>query len=204
MSPQTPLFRVDELATPHTSPISFSVAPGECLSVSGPSGAGKSLLLRAIADLDPNRGRVWLDGVERASLSAPEWRRQVALLPAEPAWWADRVDEHFEQASPFLDRLGFPPDVMSWSVGRLSSGERQRLGLLRLLERRPRVLLLDEPTANLDPEGTRRVEQLVRDYLDEHRACAVWVSHDRAQRERVAQRDLALSPSPAAARAVSV
>lgn len=190
MSPETHSFRVIGIATEQLPPVSLSLDPGECLSVSGPSGAGKSLLLRAIADLDPSEGEVWLDDSERSTLAPADWRRRVALLPAEPAWWADRVGEHFDEPSPLLERLGFPPAVMEWSVTRLSSGERQRLGLLRLLARAPQVLLLDEPTANLDPENTRQVEAVVREYLEAHSACALWVSHDAAQRARVATRDL--------------
>jgi len=58
-------------------PASFSVSPGECVAVRGPSGAGKTLLLRAVADLDPNEGRVELDGADRESIPAPQWRRKV-------------------------------------------------------------------------------------------------------------------------------
>lgn len=190
MPSELPLFRVVSVATEQVRPVSLTMDVGECVAVSGPSGAGKSLLLRALADLDPNEGQVWLADVERGSIAPAEWRREVALLPAEPAWWADRVGDHFEGPSPLLERLGFTEAVMDWSVARLSSGERQRLGLLRLLARQPRVLLLDEPTANLDSENTERVEALVREYLAEHSACALWVSHDAAQRRRVAQREL--------------
>ncbi len=189
------MFRVVSITTEQVSPVSLSLGTGECVSISGPSGVGKSLLLRAIADLDPNEGEVWLGGLERSSWSPAEWRREVGLLPAEPAWWADRVGEHFEQSSPLLERLGFPAAVMEWSVSRLSSGERQRLGLLRLLVHRPKVLLLDEPTANLDPENTRLVEVVVQEYLEEHAACALWVSHDADQRARVATRDLRIGPA---------
>ena len=68
---------------------------------------------------------------------------------------------------------------------RCSSGEKQRLSILRLLANRPKVLLLDEPTANLDAENTRNVEALLIDYLTENNAVALWVSHDHAQLKRV-------------------
>jgi ABC-type iron transport system FetAB ATPase subunit len=77
---------------------------------------------------------------------------------------------------------------MDQAVIRLSSGEKQRLALLRLLANQPRVLLLDEPTANLDPENTRRVEAVIREYCRERAAAVVWVSHDREQAARVADR----------------
>ncbi|MDX1335484.1 MAG: ATP-binding cassette domain-containing protein, partial [Gammaproteobacteria bacterium] len=70
-------------------------------------------------------------------------------------------------------------------VSRLSSGERQRLALLRMLENSPRVLLLDEPTANLDRENTLLVENMIARYVQDHEAAAVWVSHDAEQQERL-------------------
>jgi ABC-type iron transport system FetAB ATPase subunit len=77
-------------------------------------------------------------------------------------------------------------------VAQLSSGEKQRLALLRLMVNRPRVLLLDEPTANLDPENVTRVEKLVAAYLRREGAAVLWVSHDPEQTRRVAQRRLRL------------
>jgi putative ABC transport system ATP-binding protein len=75
-------------------------------------------------------------------------------------------------------------------VARLSSGERQRFALLRLLANRPRVLLLDEPTANLDPDNVIRVEKLVATYMAAEGAGVLWVSHDPLQTTRVARRTL--------------
>ena len=83
-------------------------------------------------------------------------------------------------------------ECMEWQVSRLSSGERQRLGLARLLALQPRVLLLDEPTANLDAANTRRVEACLDDYRRGHQAAVLWVSHDPDQRGRVASRELLL------------
>ena len=171
------------------------MAPGECVTVSGPSGVGKTLLLRALADLDPHPGRVALDGVDANAMPPAQWRRRVGLLLAESPWWHERVGEHFpaaEGADLQLQALGFGPEVLDWNITRLSSGERQRLALLRLLALRPRALMLDEPTANLDPENTARVEQLVQDYRVAGQVPVLWVSHDAAQRERVADRQLLL------------
>ena len=74
---------------------------------------------------------------------------------------------------------------MQWPLTRCSSGEKQRLAILRLLANKPRVLLLDEPTANLDAENTDKVESLIADYLANHNAMAIWVSHNHAQLRRV-------------------
>src|SRR5437762_11925398 len=84
-----------ELRTSILKRVSFTLSATECIAVKGPSGAGKTLLLRAIADLDPNQGVVTLDGRDRSTIAAPEWRRLVGYVPAEPGWWAETVGEHF-------------------------------------------------------------------------------------------------------------
>lgn len=185
---------VRSLRTAHVGPVDFRLLAGEICKLSGPSGAGKTLLLRALADLDPNEGEVQLDGQSRSGIAPTVWRRRVAYLPAEPLWWDERVGMHLNPGAgdDTLRLLGFGSDVRDWEVERLSSGERQRLALVRLLENHPRVLLLDEPTANLDPANTRKVERLVRDYVSEHGAAALWVSHDPLQRQRVGGRSLVM------------
>jgi putative ABC transport system ATP-binding protein len=172
---------------PHgLEPVDLALAAGEQVFLSGPSGSGKSLLLRAIADLDPHPGEVWLDDAPRSALPAPEWRRRVALLPAEAHWWADRVGDHFPAGvEPLLEDLGFGPETLDWAVARLSTGERQRLALARVLANEPEALLLDEATANLDPPNRARVEALVGSYRVNHAAAVLWVSHDPEQRERL-------------------
>lgn len=185
------LFSTTNLQSAHFGPISLILRAGECMAVQGPSGAGKTLLLRALADLDPVRGEVRLAGVSRNDILAPIWRRQVSLLPAESHWWAETVGQHFEsKPREELSGLGLGLDVSQWSVSRLSSGERQRLAFVRLLSIKPRVLLLDEPTANLDAENTRRVEALLRRYLAQNQAGALCVTHDHQQVSRIADRVL--------------
>lgn len=172
-------------------PFDLELAAGECVSLSGPSGSGKSRLLRAIADLDPHGGEAWCDGTAQSAIPGPAWRRQVGLLPAESAWWGERVSEHFQQLDPgMLDQLDLPAESGDWQVSRLSSGERQRLALLRLLAGAPRVLLLDEPTANLDRANIERTEALIERWRSDHRVAVFWVSHDRAQQQRIATRSL--------------
>ena len=183
-----PVLELQDLITHHLGPVSFRLAQG-CAVLSGPSGSGKTLLLRAISDLDPHQGQVLLDGTAQTALRASLWRRRVGYLPAESHWWEDRVGPHFQaDTKDLLEELGFGTGVLSWEVARLSSGERQRLALARLLSVRPRVLLLDEPTANLDAGNGRRVERVIKDYLDGEGALALWVSHDAEQRQRVGNR----------------
>lgn len=177
------------VTTLHLGPIAWQINRGECVSLCGASGSGKSLLLRALADLDPHGGEVSLDGDSALSMSGHLWRRRVGLLPAEPFWWAERVGEHFDEVDEaLLEALGLDLKALGWQVARCSTGERQRLALARLLQNRPEVLLLDEPTAALDPQSVARVEALLEAYRREQDAVVIWVSHDAAQRQRVAQR----------------
>ena len=187
--PLTPRLRVVDLHIHHIGPIRIDAAAGECVGITGASGSGKSLFLRAVADMEPHAGVVLLDGTAQDRTAAPAWRRQVALLPADSVWWYDTVGEHFtapETAG--WQRMGFAQTVFTWPVSRLSSGERQRMALLRMLENRPRLLLLDEPTANLDEANTARVEALIHAYREETGAAVLWVGHQQAQLQRVADR----------------
>jgi ABC-type iron transport system FetAB ATPase subunit len=116
----------------------------------------------------------------------------VGLLPAESQWWDEVVGDHFPAHNNLqLQSLGFESDVLKWSVSRLSSGERQRLAILRLLANRPHILLLDEPTANLDSHNTQCVETLIKQYMEDINAGVLWVSHDMSQIERIADRVIA-------------
>jgi ABC-type iron transport system FetAB ATPase subunit len=181
--------RIKEIESNGVGPCSLDMAPGECVCVSGVSGAGKTLMLRAIADLDPHHGKVFLDDVECNDMSPGMWRHSVGLLPAESQWWYETVGAHFvETSTALLNALDFDGEVLDYQVSRLSSGERQRLALVRLLCNQPKALLLDEPTASLDPKNTLRVEQLIKDYCSEHHSPALWVSHDPGQIRRVAAR----------------
>jgi len=190
----SPMLEVQDLYTPILKPASFSLATGECVALRGASGAGKTLLLRAIADLDPNTGWVRLQGRDRSTISAPEWRRLVGYVPAEPGWWAETVGEHFagwSAALPFLTRLGFSADTGEWPISRLSTGERLRLALARALMMRPKVLLLDEPTAALDAASVTAVEALIRSEIRAGLA-VLWVTHDPAQVGRIAEKRLVM------------
>jgi ABC-type sulfate/molybdate transport systems ATPase subunit len=178
--------KIEGLCFQQRGPIDLTVDAGECVALAGSSGSGKTLLLRAVADLDPHQGRVFLDGIESQSVPAPAWRRRVGLLFPESHWWFETVGEHFGEFDPrWLVRLGLEPETARWPVAHLSTGERQRLAMVRLLANRPDSLLLDEPTANLDADNTARMETLVEDYRKETGAAVLWVSHDPVQGRRV-------------------
>jgi ABC-type iron transport system FetAB ATPase subunit len=169
--------------------VSLEVGPGEIVCISGESGSGKSRLLRAIADLEAHEGEVAIGDDRCGAVAAHCWRGWVMLVPAESSWWGDTVIEHFLEPVPgSLAAFGLKEEALGWQVSRLSSGEKQRLAVLRALSHEPRALLLDEPTANLDPDLAREVEAWLRDYVRRERMPVLWVAHDRAQIERVADR----------------
>jgi UDP-glucose/iron transport system ATP-binding protein len=188
------MFDVNGLCCRGRPAVSFGLEAKELVCLSGPSGSGKTLLLRALVDLDINQGSVTLRGEARESLTPAQWRRRVGFLPAESRWWASTVAEHFsvldEQQ---FGQLGLARETGGWRIERLSSGEKQRLALLRLLANRPEVLLLDEPTANLDAANSRRVETLVRDYLKANGASCLWVSHAQQQLEQLCDRRMSMT-----------
>jgi ABC-type iron transport system FetAB ATPase subunit len=179
--------RVRGLARAGLGPFSFALEPGACLAITGRSGSGKSLLLRMIADLDPHQGEAWLDGKPRAGMAAPAWRRQVVYCAAESGWWHRDVAAHFPAPPPLAlaAGLGLPAAIFSQEMRLCSTGERQRLSLLRALALAPPVLLLDEPAGPLDPESTARLEALLRDRLRAG-AAIILVTHDPRQAARMA------------------
>src|SRR6202165_3567941 len=112
---------VKELRSEFAGPFDLNLGAGACAAITGPSGSGKSLFLRMIADLDPNEGKVWLNGEERASMPAPEWRKRATYVSAESGWWADLVTEHFaaswrSEVAVLAARLGLRADLLDAPV----------------------------------------------------------------------------------------
>lgn len=162
----------------------------ELICISGASGSGKSLLLRAIADLIEHKGDALLDEQKCVEINPVQWRKWVGLLPAESAWWLDKVGDHFvSNNSQYFDQLNLEADCISWDISRCSTGEKQRLAIVRLLENKPKALLLDEPTASLDSVSVIAVESLIKSYAKEFQVPVIWVSHDQEQIKRLADRE---------------
>jgi phosphate-transporting ATPase len=191
----TPLLSIRELSRSGVEPFDLDLNAGEPIALLGPSGSGKTLFLRAIADLDPNEGQARLDGRPREDMSAPDWRRAVTYLAAEPGWWAERARDHFpdlESAREVLPRIGLHPDKLAQPMTELSTGERHRLALARVLLQNPKVLLLDEPTSGLDEGSTRAVESVLWQLAREGRGL-LFSTHDEAFAHRLGQRILRVS-----------
>lgn len=184
--------RVNGLRGPRVGPVTFHLAPAQCMAVTGASGAGKTVLLRLLADLDPGEGDVALDGEARSAMPASRWRSEVMYVPAVSGWWAPDVASHFSEkavvvAADLCRAMQLPADIMDRAIAGLSTGERQRLAIVRALVASPRVLLLDEPTSGLDPATAVAVEACLRN-IQERGTAILMVTHDAAQAGRMASR----------------
>ncbi len=190
----TARLRIAGLRSSIAGPFDLEVARGECVAIMGPSGSGKSLLLRMIADLDPNDGEAWLDGEPRARFAGPAWRRQVLYNAAEPGWWAERPSDHFPpdttaRVRGLAARFDIGLERLDDAVERLSTGERQRSALIRALLLNSPVLLLDEPTGALDHKTTARVEAVLQEQMAAGTALLL-VTHNAEQAARLGNRSL--------------
>lgn len=191
-----PFFHVDGLRFLGCGPFSFELNKGECLGIYGDSGIGKTQMLRALSDLIPSEGTISFLGRLKDDYSAVDWRSQVSMLPTDSVWWYEDVSSHFNSIpeKAFLEetcsKVGFNIEIINWQVSRLSTGEKQRLAILRSLQKQPTILLLDEPTSALDGENVKRVETLLLSLTRENDISLIWVSHDEAQLQRVCNRIL--------------
>jgi putative ABC transport system ATP-binding protein len=189
--------------------VSLDVGHGERLGILGPTGAGKTVLLRAMARLDPlDAGSIHWQGHAIEGDAVPAYRAQIIYIHQRPALFEGTVDDNlrypftlkahatkrFDRDSvvDFLERLGRSATFLEKLSRDLSGGEAQIVALLRAIQLDPAVLLLDEPTASLDPATARDLEVLIDRWFaaDGGRRSLVWVSHDRDQAIRVTGRRL--------------
>ncbi len=162
--------------------VSLRVGQGEGIVIRGRSGAGKSLLLRRLADLDPGAGRITLDGRCHTTLAASDYRKHVALVPAEPAFWHATLADHASNAD--FAEVDLCATRTIAPIETLSSGERMRAAIAITVARRPKVLLLDEPTGPLDPASTGLIEGLILRLATSGTAILL-TSHDPDQARRL-------------------
>jgi len=188
----TALLSVKNLCYLSNGPYSFDVHEKSVLGLTGPSGIGKTQMLRALAESIVFTGELRLKESLSTEFSAPMWRKKIGLVPAESAWWCKTVAEHFTSPkgeisiNGLLADVGFSRDILSWKISRLSTGEKQRLALVREMMVDPTILLLDEPCSALDKDSVFRVEALIKKFYSRSQKAVIWVSHDLKQLERVA------------------
>lgn len=167
------------------------VAPGEAVAIQGPSGSGKSTLVRTLATLiEADAGQVLLGGEDARSLPPTLFRAQVAYLAQQPAMFPGTVEDNLGtgpllhglalpagRGEELLGAVQLPKEFLGREASTLSGGEKQRVALARALANEPEVLLLDEPTAALDPDTGERIIALVRELSRAGRS-VVMVTHD--------------------------
>ena len=177
---------------------------GEITAVVGPSGAGKSTFLRAVNRLiEPTAGEVYLDGEPTSGMDPLELRRRVGMVFQLPALFGGTVEEAIlygarlaglaADAARLIEMVGLDRSLLARHPEALSVGQQQRVSIARALAVEPEVLLMDEPTSALDEAARRRVEDLTRGLNASLGLTMLFVSHDLAQVERVADRVVLLS-----------
>ncbi|MCI4373719.1 MAG: ABC transporter ATP-binding protein [Thermoplasmata archaeon] len=200
MSSSEPILRVEGLSAAWgretvLDHLTFEVAPGELFVLLGPNGSGKSTLLRCLAGLEfPTAGRILLEG--RDLTRVPAHRRGIVLMFQDAALFPNRTVYENIAYAPLLQRR--PRAEVEEEVRRqvelvglagledrapdhLSGGERQRVALARTLAARPRMVLLDEPFAAIDPEAKAELRADFRRALRSAGASAIHVTHDRPE-----------------------
>ncbi|UYG03846.1 ABC transporter ATP-binding protein/permease [Halomonas sp. LR3S48] len=165
--------------------VDLTLPPGRKVLIDGPSGAGKSSLIRLLLGLEtPEAGEIHVDGVPLPALSRRHWLKQVAWVEQHPSLLRGSLAETLRALAPeasdgelreVLARVGLAdwlatlPEELDSELGdlggKVSGGQRARLALARALLKRPRLVLLDEPTAALDPEAARAFDALLDEVL---------------------------------------
>lgn len=176
--------------------VSFRVASGSVVMIAGPNGSGKSTLFRILATaIRPDRGRVTIDGLD-VQRDRDDVRRTVALLGHasylyEPLTglenlrvFADHLGRSRDVLMPLLERVGLASRG-SDPVSAYSAGMRKRLSFARVLLQEPRVVMLDEPYGQLDPEGFTLVDDVVRD-LRARGSTVLMATHQLERGQRLA------------------
>ena len=179
----------------------FAIQQGEILALVGPSGAGKSTLLRLLNFLEPaSQGTVQFDGQPATPELALAQRRRVTTVFQRPLLLQRSVRANLRYGpglrgqklplaveNEWLERLGLML-LADQSAPKLSAGEAQRVALARALVTQPDVLLLDEPTANLDPSNVRIIESIIEAENQRSGMTVVLVTHNIFQARRIAHR----------------
>lgn len=179
---------------------SYEFGPGDRIGIIGGNGAGKSTLMDIITGrLQPDSGKVeigstiyigYFDQHSDEMLSASDENQRVIDYIKDAAELVKTTDGSIITASQMLERFLFEPNAQYSPLSKLSGGERRRLFLLRVLMQAPNVLILDEPTNDLDVQTLSILEE----YLEEFNGCVITVSHDRYFLDRTVNTILALEP----------
>ncbi len=185
--------------------INISIDKGEVFALIGPTGAGKTTLLRLIDLLDsPTSGEIYFDGINvtRSGRARLEARRKMAFVLQKPVvfdisvydniacglkWRKKAKGDIKQKVSNILELIGLST-YKDRNARTLSGGEAQRVAIARALVIEPEVLLLDEPTANLDPISTSRIEELISHIIHRYDTTIMMATHDMSQGQRLADR----------------
>lgn len=199
--------------------IDLTLPRGQVMALIGPSGAGKSTLIRCVNRLvEPTSGSIRLGETELTRLSGSALRgarRAMGMIFQEYAlverltvmenvlsgrlgyvgFWRSFLrrypQEDVAEAFRLLERIGLP-QAIDKRADALSGGQRQRVGIARALIQRPRLLLVDEPTASLDPKTSRQIMRLIRELCAERELAAIINIHDVALAQQFADRIVGL------------